>query len=109
VGASRYFLYGEKMEEVVFSTGLYLSSSARFKLFSRLEQKILMVVIDNQPCTNVEIARRCWTSHQSISSTLRRLKKEEVVSSYKEGRNSYWAISNLNIYKYLQVLNSRHK
>jgi predicted transcriptional regulator len=93
--------------EGTISTGTYLATKERFKLFSMQEQKILMMLIDNQPSTNSEIARKCWSSHQSISSILHRLKKKKVITDATEGRNTNWSILDTEIYEYLRGLNLR--
>ncbi|MEG4149478.1 hypothetical protein [Microcoleus sp. Pol12B5] len=87
-----------------FSIGEYLAAKERMRNLSSLQRKIVDAIhhLGEMP-TNTEIARYCFSTHQTVSSTLSVLKGKKIVNNISFGRNSYWNITDLQICQMLDI------
>lgn len=87
----------------------YLQNKEKIKQMSRLRQKIIMTIFEcGNYSTNKEIAKRCFTTENSIGHTLGLLEKEKIVKKNQIGRNSYWKICDEKILNLLKINNRNH-
>lgn len=91
---------------MIESVGQYLATKGVISRLSPASRKVLMTVFDNPNSTSQELAKKCFISENSISTSLVSLKEKGIISSYRtvtDMRKTHWYICDSNIKDTLMI------
>ena len=79
------------------------ATKEKVKQLSRLQQKVLHLIYENQPCTISAIARKGFVLHSSASNAVAELEGKGYIVKQKQGRETIVMIANSNIQECFNV------